>query len=355
MCHKRLVSLFVLFSLTHRSNSQHTSEEIIAYVNSHASTWTVGINPDNPALDSLRFLDPNISLLYTKDEMKIMSHRQEYVSRLPEEFNALDKWPMCRNVIARVRNQGKCQSCWAVQTASVFSDRICIGSLGRLQFHASAEDVVLLWAWKHLTDNEVVSGGEFESLEGCKPYSGELFHCMKDLPCRKWCSNSCYQRDYDTDLQKIHHVYLVSPNETQIQDEIYYNGPVVTYLDLYEDLEDYREGVYQHLYGDYIGGHFIKLVGWGMETQTKYWLAANSWGPSWGKLNGFFKILRGENHCRTEEEVRAGKTTQITFREYLLTNPEFVGSVSSNLKPWNGLALVSWTFFYTLMQILYHF
>ena len=78
-------------------------------------------------------------------------------------------------------------------------------------------------------------------------------------------------------------------------------------------------GVYQHLYGDYIGGHFIKLVGWGMETQTKYWLAANSWGPSWGKLNGFFKILRGENHCRTEEEVRAGKTTQITFREYLLT------------------------------------
>lgn len=78
-----------------------------------------------------------------------------------------------------------------------------------------------------------------------------------------------------------------------------------------------------------------------METQTKYWLAANSWGPSWGKLNGFFKILRGENHCRIEEEVRAGKTTQITFREYLLTNPEFVGSVSSNLKPWNGLALVS--------------
>ena len=115
MCHKRLVSLFVLFSLTHRSNSQHTSEEIIAYVNSHASTWTVGINPDNPALDSLRFLDPNISLLYTKDEMKIMSHRQEYVSRLPEEFNALDKWPMCRNVIARVRNQGKCQSCWVRQ------------------------------------------------------------------------------------------------------------------------------------------------------------------------------------------------------------------------------------------------
>ena len=65
---------------------------------------------------------------------------------------------------------------------------------------------------------------------------------MKDLPCRNWCSNSCYQRDYDTDLQKIHHVYLVSPNETQIQDEIYYNGPVVTYLDLYEDLKEYREG-----------------------------------------------------------------------------------------------------------------
>lgn len=36
----------------------------------------------------------------------------------------------------------------------------------------------------------------------------------------------------------------------------------------------------------------------------KYWLAANSWGTNWGE-NGYFRILRGENHCEIESFVIA--------------------------------------------------
>lgn len=31
-----------------------------------------------------------------------------------------------------------------------------------------------------------------------------------------------------------------------------------------------------------LGGHAIKILGWGDENGTPYWLAANSWNTDWG-------------------------------------------------------------------------
>ena len=41
-------------------------------------------------------------------------------------------------------------------------------------------------------------------------------------------------------------------------------------------------GVYQHVTGGMLGGHAIKILGWGEENGTPYWLAANSWNSDWG-------------------------------------------------------------------------
>lgn len=42
-------------------------------------------------------------------------------------------------------------------------------------------------------------------------------------------------------------------------------------------------GVYQHVSGSAVGGHAIKVLGWGEEGGTPYWLAANSWNTDWGE------------------------------------------------------------------------
>lgn len=42
------------------------------------------------------------------------------------------------------------------------------------------------------------------------------------------------------------------------------------------------EGVYQHVHGLPVGGHAIKILGWGTENGTSYWLGANSWNTDWG-------------------------------------------------------------------------
>jgi cathepsin B len=68
---------------------------------------------------------------------------------------------------------------------------------------------------------------------------------------------------------------------------------------------DYKEGVYQHVEGALLGGHAIKIIGWGVENGVKYWLCANSWNEFWGD-RGYFKILRGENHCGVEANIVTG-------------------------------------------------
>jgi hypothetical protein len=71
--------------------------------------------------------------------------------------------------------------------------------------------------------------------------------------------------------------------------------------------------------------HDVEIVGWGeTDDGTKYWLARNSWGTFWG-VNGWFKILRGENHQKIEEDC-AFAVFDISEESRVL-NGELVGSM----------------------------
>jgi hypothetical protein len=54
-----------------------------------------------------------------------------------------------------------------------------------------------------------------------------------------------------------------------------------------------------------VGGHAIRIVGWGEESGVKFWWIANSWGTKWG-INGYFRMIRGTNDCKIEENVICG-------------------------------------------------
>ena len=54
-----------------------------------------------------------------------------------------------------------------------------------------------------------------------------------------------------------------------------------------------------------MGGHAIKIIGWGVEDGTDYWLIVNSWNAEWGD-HGYFKIKRGTSECGIEANVVAG-------------------------------------------------
>ena len=62
----------------------------------------------------------------------------------------------------------------------------------------------------------------------------------------------------------------------------------------------YKSGIYQHVEGKALGGHAVKLVGWGVEDGVEYWKIANSWNETWGE-DGYFRIIAGKNECEIEE------------------------------------------------------
>ncbi|KIH54151.1 papain family cysteine protease [Ancylostoma duodenale] len=84
-------------------------------------------------------------------------------------------------------------------------------------------------------------------------------------------------------------------------------GPVVASMVVYTDFYDYKEGIYVHTGGSEEGGHAVKIIGWGKENGTPYWLIANSWNTDFGENGGYFRILRGSNHCKIEQNVVGGK------------------------------------------------
>jgi len=89
------------------------------------------------------------------------------------------------------------------------------------------------------------------------------------------------------------------------------NGPVEAAFTVYSDFESYKGGVYQYTSGDELGGHAVKILGWGVDAASNlpYWLVANSWNNDWGE-NGFFRIERGVDMCGIEDNIVAGLYSQ---------------------------------------------
>jgi len=68
-------------------------------------------------------------------------------------------------------------------------------------------------------------------------------------------------------------------------------GPVTSQMLVYEDLVNYKEGIYQHTGGQLLFIHVVTIVGWGVDESSglEYWIVGSSWGSDWGD-GGYFKI-----------------------------------------------------------------
>lgn len=92
-------------------------------------------------------------------------------------------------------------------------------------------------------------------------------------------------------------------NPDAIKMAVINDGPIETGFTVYADFMTYKSGVYKHTTGKELGGHAVKIIGWGVENGEEYWLVANSWGPTWG-IDGYFKIAFGQ--CGIDADGIAG-------------------------------------------------
>ncbi|XP_049868834.1 cathepsin B-like [Pectinophora gossypiella] len=328
----RAICVVLLSTLVTADLPHPLSDEFIDLINFKQSLWKAGRNfqADVP----FNYIKKLMGALKDNYHAKLMNihHDDALLVNLPENFDPRDKWPNCPT-LNEIRDQGSCGSCWAFAAVEAMTDRICIYSNGARHFHFSAEDMmsccgncghgcrggVPTLAWMYWMSNGLVSGGSYNSSQGCMPY--EIPPCDHHVPenrvpctsddnetpeCVKRCEKG-YKIPYKKDKHFGKTLYAVK-GEDQIKAELFVNGPVEATFTVYADLLAYKSGVYRHIQGEVLGGHAIKITGWGVDNGTKYWSVANSWNSDWGE-NGFFKIVRGENHCDIEGNVVAGAPT----------------------------------------------
>lgn len=234
---------------------------------------------------------------------------------LPSGFDAREHWKDCAS-ISLIRNQGECGSCWAFSSAEALADRICVAG-GNANLTLSVQYMIdnakansgcnggfLDNAWKFLRDTGTV-------LEKCDPKE----HC--EYPASITCeppSKSLLQAD--SCKKPVHYraesAYAVAkPGQSAaMAREIMQSGPIQAAFFVFQDFMAYEKGIYfrTSASGGMTGGHAIKIIGWGVEKEKKYWIVANSWGPNWGE-DGFFRIQRGNNECGIESIPAAGKAS----------------------------------------------
>jgi len=303
------------------------TQELIDEINCKQSTWKAGptrfMAMDEESIKRLMGVRPE----YWEQIKSVPAIEHEPRNDLPENFDARDQWKECTS-IGEIRDQGSCGSCWAFGAVEAMTDRVCIYSKGAKMAHISAEDLVSCCdscgfgcdggfpqaAWSYYKSTGLVTGGNYNSNEGCEPYTikscdhhvnGSMPPCGPEEPtppCKQQCIPA-YAKKFAEDEHYGASVYSVRASE--IQTEIYTNGPVEAAFTVYADFLPYKSGVYKHTTGGVLGGHAVKILGWGVEDSTPYWLVANSWNPDWGD-KGYFKILRGHNECGIESGIVAG-------------------------------------------------
>jgi len=339
----QIVCFLVLLAVVAVSGAHHTKEvdnirqSIVDTVNSAKTTWTAHVSsrwrgqPIDSIKRQLGVLDVNPPV-WKKPAIKVATGFD--MAALPTEFDSRTNWPQCPS-IGEIRDQSDCGSCWAFGAVEAGTDRICIATNGTNKAHLSAEDMTGCCtscgfgcgggdpgsAWSWMTTTGVVTGGNYDDFSWCSSYSlpncdhhttGKYQPCpATEYPtpaCPTACdSNSTYGTPYPSDKHIFSSSYSVPSDPAQIQQEIMTNGPVEAAFTVYADFESYKSGVYQHTTGDELGGHAVKILGWGVDapTNTPYWLVANSWNADWGE-QGFFRIIRGVDECGIEDYIVGG-------------------------------------------------
>jgi cathepsin B len=318
-------------------------ESLIKEVNSAGASWVAGHNERfvGQPLDSVKVLcgvKPDSKALLKKTasvyEVKNLT--------VPEAFDSETNWPKCAKVIGDIRDQSMCGCCWAFAGASAASDRLCINTDAQYAVPLSAQETCFCsnpdgcaggqvsTPWDYFTQNGITTGGQYNNTGPfgagyCSDFS--MPHCHHHGPQRNdpypdegspgcpsqqsaQCPTKCgpsavapnnnFQKDRFTNNGSTTQFTSVQA----IQEAIMTDGPVECAFTVYADFANYVSGVYHHVSGSVMGGHAVRIVGWGVDSGVDYWKIANSWNPYWGE-KGYFRIKRGTDECGVEDSVVA--------------------------------------------------
>jgi len=242
---------------------KHVSWEVVDYEENIFKGWTV----------------EEVRTLLGDEDREVITDVAPYIATsIPSSVN----WAGA-SCIHEIHNQGNCGSCWAFATASVASDKCCLG--GKDYGWLSPQELVSC----DRTNSGCNGGLASEALkyvmskglvpESCYPYVGA----------QQACPTKCKDGSDWTAAHVCKAKSLTNCGTLPAMKSCLLKGPITIRMKVYSDFFNYKSGVYcWDQKSAFQGGHAIRGVGYS-DSPKAHILCANSWGPSWGE-SGLFRI-----------------------------------------------------------------
>lgn len=198
-------------------------------------------------------------------------------------------------IVSPVKNQGSCGSCWAFSTVGTMEAHWRILGKGKDTLFAEQQLVDCAGAFENYGCEGGLPSQAFEYIK----HSGGLMtsaaypYVAVDGKCVFNASKAVGYVNYGS-------YNITQGDENELADRLYNVGPVSIAYEVAKDFSRYTGGVYVPTAGcgttpDDVN-HAVVATGYGYQDGKAFWNVKNSWGTSWG-VQGYFKILRGNNTC----------------------------------------------------------
>ena len=299
--------------------------------NKRFGTILISMNPE---------VQQNVNNAVESESIEVLEKRP-----IPSELDGRVLW---KKYLSPIYNQGNSNACYAYATISVLADKFAIQTLLQVKpFFDPLVEVFCGYDIDTLTNYQQMKNHPEHVKEGQKRHLSELekgdtiYSVGRYL--YRWgaTEESCvpaktFQEPFDkkqpipfcTDLQGpdenlcIDHpgarrvaqrvwpisTFFILPGKG---DELIKNmklnimkwGPLIAAFNIFPDFLNEYDGksIYIPKPGQHsLGGHAVKIVGWGETNGVLYWICANSWGTNWGD-KGYFKIVQGNKELELED------------------------------------------------------
>lgn len=299
---------------------------------------------------------------------------------IPENFDGRKTW---EKFLSPILDQGVCAGCYAYSTVSVLADKYAIQSLLKVKpvfnplelvmcmiEETSPEDYIALREnidklteeeKKHITKacggDTIYNAARYLYRAGavedsCLPHDSVMKY-LKDNGRLPICStiegpdlDRCEDNNVAQRLWPIMNAYTIAGEGDELVENIMLDimkwGPLVLAFNVFPDFINNYDGktVYIPKTGQKsVGGHAVKVLGWGVENSVPYWLCANSWGTNWGE-KGYFKIVRlnkdlelEQNNMSVRPEILSGPSPNLSKLKGLLTEDDLKERQYNNVDP----------------------
>ena len=312
----KYIYIYILFLFIFKSNSKLSEDKKKELFSKYAKPITINNLQNIKSFDDdilLSSSNPNLRATINYDKEKIRQIIKEY--EFPESYDFIKdtKAPV------HIKNQGICSSCWAMASTSALGYRFYKKGIN---VNLSPQHELSCYIKSCEKGNSLIDPQLSLIINGtlteeCFPYSSGSGNVEQ-------CPSKCKDPNIEYKKYYAKNAYTINMDETNmydvtaiIMDQLIREGPVMTSIKVYEDMEeltsekDCQNKVYTYDgKSKFLSGHAIIIMGYGFLDDKFYWLIQNTWGEdSCG--NGFLKIEFGQ--------VDIGS---VSFAEPLINNEE---------------------------------